>query len=102
MGPERWFPPFSMLFLSAKIRAFKLCDPHSRLVLKDYKNHPYLGHMGFFRMCGAEFGRELGEADGSPNYVPVTKVKREQLYEGGADRYTELGDLIQRHADRIA
>jgi hypothetical protein len=102
MGEERWFPPFSMLFLSAKIRAWKASNPSSRLILMDYKNHAYLGHMGFFRMCGAEFGKELGEADGSRNYVPITRVRREELYEGGADKFTELGDLIQRHADRIA
>lgn len=61
-----------------------------------------MSHMGFFNMCGFDHGKEIGEARGNSNYLPITEICRESLYEKDLDRYEELPDLIQRHVDRIA
>ena len=102
MGQERYFAPFSMLFLASKIQQFKNKNLACRIFVDNYKDHHYPAHMGFFHMCGVDFGKDLGEAQGGPRYLPITSVKRENLYQGSEDRFVELGDLIQRHADKIA
>lgn len=53
-------------------------------------------------MCGFQHGKQVGEAYGSHDYLPITEVRREDLYEKKTDQFEELPDLIQRHADRIA
>ena len=101
-GSERWFPPFSMMFVGTKIRNFKSKNLGTHIYLRDYEKHQYPAHMGLFRMCGVDFGRDVGEARGSKRYIPITSVRREQLYTDPKDKYSEIGDLIQRHVDKIA
>jgi hypothetical protein len=58
--------------------------------------------MGFFRMFGMDYGREVGEAWGGENYLPITRMERSSFYDSAADKYEELPDLIHRHADKLA
>jgi hypothetical protein len=102
VGENRWFPPFSMLFLAMKIRQFKNRFPSIIMRIVNYKNHDYPAHMGFFVACGIEFGRNVGEAWGSRKYLPITSLSRNQLYEKDSDKYTEIQDLIQRKSDDIS
>jgi hypothetical protein len=102
VGVDRWFPPFSMLFLATKIRHFKNSAPHIKLLIYNYKNHEYPAHMGFFAACGIEYGRKIGEAWGNRNYLPITSISRNQLYESDFDKYSEIQDLIQRKSDQIS
>ena len=97
-----FFSPFYMLFLSAKLRAMKVRNPDLQIDVRNYSNNPYPGHMGFFHMFGIDVGREVGEAWGSENYLPLTCIERSALYEEPIDKYRELPDLVQRHADGIA
>lgn len=101
-GPQRWFPPFSMLFIGAKIKEFKNKNPLTHVYLKEYQDHTYPAHMGLFKLCGIDFGKNVGEAHGSARYLPITQVRREDLIDNPSDQYVEMGDLIQRHVDRIA
>jgi hypothetical protein len=102
MGPQRYFPPFSLLFLASKLQDFKNRNLGRPLFVDNYKDHSYPAHMGFFHMLGIDYGRNMGGASGNEGYLPITLVKREYLYQGEEDRFVELGDLIQRHADKIA
>lgn len=102
VGEQRWFPPFSMLFLAAKLRQLRRDNPALSISVPDGSNQSFIGHMGFFRMFGVDHGREIGEANGSSTYLPITCVKRETLYVAPTDKYEELGDLIQRHADKVS
>jgi hypothetical protein len=102
MGGERYFPPFPMLFLAAKILEFREKYPDTVIDIKNHVDHPYAAHMGFFRAAGFDIGNEVGEARGSARYLPIRALKRSQLRKNDSDKYTELGDLVQRHADDIA
>lgn len=97
-----FFTPYGMLFMAAKLRSFQARSPDLKIAFAGYREHQYPAHMGFFRMFGFEYGRDLGEAAGGHDYLPLTSVDRADLYEAAGDRFTELPDLIQRHADRIA
>lgn len=99
---EHFFSPFLMLFTAAKLRSLRSRNPGLRIELRNHHRHEYPGHMGFYRMFGVDHGRDLGEAWGSENYLPITALQREAFYERPTDKYRELPDLIQRTSDRIA
>lgn len=99
---QKFFSPFAMLFIGSKLKSFRIKNPDLDLQVKNFKEHAYAAHMGFFRMCGVDHGRDVGEAWGSENYLPLTKLDRESFYESPTDKFVELPDLIQRHADKIA
>jgi hypothetical protein len=102
MGKARHFPPFPMLFLAAKILEFRERNPGAEIRLLSEAAHDYAAHMGFFRASGFEYGNELGAARGNARYLPITALYRTDLGAKETDRYKELGDLIQAHADHIA
>lgn len=97
-----FFAPFSMLFLASKLKSLKERNPALAIDCTGYKENGYLAHVGFFRFLGFDHGRDIGEAWGSDSYLPITSLSREQLYEKPDDKWEELPDLIQRHADKIA
>jgi hypothetical protein len=102
MGGSRHFPPFPMLFLAAKILELREAYPDTRFDVKNYADHDYAAHMRFFKAAGFDIGNEPGEAKGSARYLPITALHRSELRRRPEDRFVELGDLVQRHADDIA
>jgi hypothetical protein len=101
-GQDRWFPAFCMLYLGSKLKSMRDANPELDFKVMHNGDLGYLEHMGFFRLFGVPFGRELGEAYGSTKYLPITCVKREDLYSDPSSTFSELGDLIQKHADKIS
>src|SRR5689334_1058276 len=101
-GQERFFSPFEMLFVGAKFKSLRAKYPKQKWTPKGHWDHTYLAHVGFFQLCGFDHGRDVGEAAGNDNYLPITRLERSSFYESPADKYQELPDLIQRHADKLA
>lgn len=97
-----FFPPFAMLLISSKIRYLKEKSKRLNIIFNGWEPHTYLSHMGFFSMCGYNHGKEIGEAIGSNDYLPITEIQRGAFYELESDKYRELPDLIQRHVDRVS
>ncbi|MCA0042060.1 hypothetical protein [Celeribacter litoreus] len=102
LAPDTFFAPFSMLVIASKIRYLREKCPRLTVVFDGWEHHGYLSHMGFFSMCGFDHGKELGEALGSINYLPLTEISKGSFYEKSIDQYEELPDLIQRSVDRSA
>ena len=65
--------PFSNLLIANSIRTFR--SQHKNKCSLIPNNETYLSHLGFYQMIGADYGKELGEAKPSDNYVPITKIK---------------------------
>lgn len=101
-GDKVFMSPFAMLFIASKLRSFRIKNPGLQIELKNYKDHIYPAHMGFFHMLGLDHGREIGNGLGGENYIPITCLERTSLYELPTDRFEEFADLIQRHANKIA
>ena len=101
-GKPRFFSPFQILFFASKLKSFRLNSPNMHLEFQGYEEHDYLAHMGFFKMFGMDHGRNVGEARGNENYLPITCLEKSKLYESEFDKYEEIPDLIQRHADKLA
>ena len=102
-GEKTFFPPFSILFIATKLKYIKSKNPLVHIGLKNHRRHEYLTHMGFFNLFSPSFGQVISEfGGGGPNYLPITCLKRDSLYEKPTDKYHEFQDLIQLHADRLA
>lgn len=101
-GERNFYSPFRLLFISEKLKLFRFRNPGILFKFKNYINHTYLSHFGFFRMCGLAHGNEVGEAAGSDNYIPITCLTRSELYQSPGDKYQEVQELIQRHANSVA
>lgn len=79
MGKQRHFPPFSMLFLAAKLLELKERLPDLMIEVSSHEDHPYPAHMGFFSAIGLPFGRDIGEARGNARYLPIRALYRNEL-----------------------
>lgn len=101
-GEPKFMAPFSMLIIAAKLKYLRINKPELKFDFKNFQEHSYPAHMGFFHMFGMDHGRQVGEAWGSENYLPVTCLERQSFYLDPSDKYEELPDLIQKDADRIA
>lgn len=102
MGAERYFAPFPMLFLAAKVMEIRECNPTCRLEIRNRHNHPYAAHMGFFRAAGFDGDVKIDEGLGTACYLPIRTLSVAELRRNPADRYTEIGPLVERHAKDIA
>lgn len=102
MPEKAFFSPSTMLLISLKILYLRKRCPRLTFIFNGWEKHEYLAHMGFFSMCGYNHGRDLGEAWGSENYLPLTELERQDFYENERDRFQELPDLVQRHVNRVA
>lgn len=101
-GNIRWFPPFSMLYLSNQINRFRAERIGSRWIAQNYEQHTYAAHMGFFKSFNLQHGNEVGEADGSTSYVPLTRIFKKELQDQAATGSIQIGDVIQQQSNRLA
>jgi anti-sigma regulatory factor (Ser/Thr protein kinase) len=101
-GLERYFPPFSLLFLSAKIRSFKNQNLSTKIEFINELSHGYAAHMHFFSMCGHRGDIQKETDDSGKRYISITSVRYDQLIDSPTDKFAETGDLVQRHADKIS
>lgn len=101
-GRERWFPPFSMLLLSAILRQFRAKRPDARRRAHEHENHSYAAHFGFFRSFGLQHGNEPGEAPGSTRYVPISELDVNEIRQNAFESFQEVGDVIEGKAAELA
>jgi len=101
-GGERWFPPFSMLLLSAMLRQFRADRPDARRRAREHENHSYAAHFGFFRSFGLQHGNAPGEAPGSFTYVPISELDVAEIRQEAFDSFQEVGDVIEGKAAGLA
>ncbi len=101
-GSKRWFPPFSMLLLSAMLRQFRASRPDARRRAGEHENHSYAAHFGFFRSFGLQHGNAPGEAPGSSRYVPISELDVNEIHQEAFDSFQEVGDVIEGKAAELA
>ena len=65
--------PFSNLIIANTLKNFRHKHVGKCTLVPDKGS--YLSHLGFYQMFGADYGKEIGEATPTDNYVPITKVK---------------------------
>lgn len=101
--PQKVFcGPFAMLLIASKVKYLRDKYKNLSIIFNGWDCHEYLSHMGFFSLCGFDHGKEVGQARGNDRYLPITKLKEQDLSEQPSDKFEEMQDLLQRTVDRIA
>ena len=86
--------PFSNLLIANSIRAFR--KNHQNNCQLRPSSTTYLSHIGFYQMIGADYGKQLGEARASDNYVPITKLTfNGDFYQTIESKSEELAALLK-------
>ncbi|MCU0827066.1 MAG: hypothetical protein MUE52_06595 [Tabrizicola sp.] len=101
-GRARWFPPFSMLLLSIILKRFRDSRSHCRCRARNHEHHSYAAHLGFFYSFGLQHGNLPGEAPGSDNYVPITKLAVADIRREALERWVEVGDVVETRARELS
>lgn len=94
--------PFALLMLSSALSRLRNEKPGLTIQPRNYVQHRYYGHMGFFRASGFQYGREPGEAIGSDVYIPITKQGISPWYQEYKDTGRPLGELVEEEAKTFA
>lgn len=79
--------PFSNLLIANSIRNYCKKNKCELDLIPNTTN--YLSHLGFYQMIGADYGKQLGEAKPSDNYVPITKVTFDSDFYGTIEKKSE-------------
>lgn len=97
------YDPFAMLFMSSLLREYIKKYQDIKFVLQydpSSRNISYAGHMGFFRSIADNLtiGKKPGEAMGSKNYLPITKIDfRNDFY-----REKNIEEAIEKKAVELS
>ncbi len=94
--------PFGLLIVSDSIDRFRIEHASALFTAEHFEHLTYAGHMGFFKAFGLQFGKMPGEASGSSSYLPITIVSSDTIRRLAANKYKEIGDVVDEHAARLA
>ena len=67
--------PFGMLVIAHALQTFRDRSPETDIMPIDLPQNDaerYAGHMGFFKACAIDLGKNPGQASGSVTYLPIT------------------------------
>lgn len=92
--------PMAMIFIAHQIRYHQRVFPRIKLRIKNYTHLTYPAHMGFFSCFGGNFGKEVGEAPGDMDYLPITVIDTSEfIKESGVHN---VRDAIDSDSMRMA
>ncbi len=97
-----WIEPFTLLFLSSNIQRFEAMNSESEFLPKNFQQHTYAAHMGFFKALQIDFGNNPGAAQGSSNYLPITIFSIRELQKKADHKAMPTGQLLEDHATELA
>lgn len=101
-GDARWFPPFSMLLLAMILKQFKARNKNSTMKARNFEQHTYPAHFGFFQLFGLAHGNRPGDAPGSLDYLPIQQLNIGEIRSEAAESFQEVGDIVERRSGELA
>ncbi len=81
--------PFNVLVLASFLKDFRGKYPDNKFKLIPKGNNDFLSHLGFYHMIGADFGKEIGEAKSSSNYIPITELNLKGYFYNYIDKLSD-------------
>lgn len=96
--------PFGMLFTGAKFRQNKRKYPNLERKAENFQegNCAYAANMGYFKSIGLDYGKNPGEASGSNNYIPVTKLEKKHIVDESSKEAEHIGNIVEKRAESLA
>jgi|GEM_PF-263599 hypothetical protein len=99
-----WIEPLASLLLISFLEKRILTRPDliDKLQYYTIKNfNSYAAYIGFYRALSISIGKELGEALGNSQYIPITKIEISQLKEEARHNHTTPTILLEQEAYRL-
>ena len=101
------FDPFAMLLAGSVIRCYRREYPEVPFFLHGHEHKSYAGVMGFFKYISPNinFGKMPGESQGSSNYIPITPIHVDKLYQAEIEKPNQMlviGEVIEKEASRLS
>ena len=99
-----WIEQLASLLLISFLEKRILTRPDLTDKLKCYtiRNlNSYAAYIGFYRALSIPIGKELGEAPGNSQYIPITKIEISQLKEEARNNHTTPTILLEQEAYRL-
>ena len=93
--------PFGMLIVSSEIRRLMKRFP-AEYSASNYAHMTYAAHMGFFQSFGLQFGNQPGEAKANSRYLPLTRLRCEELKRKAVENGREVGDEVEGESKHLA
>lgn len=89
--------PFSNLLIINTLRQYRKEYSDASLRCAPKTTDGYLSHIGFYKACGIQYGKEPGEARASSNYVPVTYIKTQgtNFYQSIEEKANQLAGTLR-------
>lgn len=84
--------PFNNLLIAKTLANFKRNNPSTKksiLPCKNTNTDSYLQHIGFYKFFGVEHGKDVGVAQASYHYVPITPIEFDIFFYEGIEKYGE-------------
>lgn len=97
-----YISPFGFLYISNLIAEFVKAQPKGTVFAKGHEGKSYHAHMGFFQACGLSHGNKPGEANGSGNYLPITRRPVLDFINKAARIGAPVGEAIEDSSEKIA
>lgn len=94
--------PFGMLLIASKIRKLVKDNPNVNFCDANYASKSYAAHMGFFQSVYLNYGNKPGEAKGSNNYIPITKVNVKDLKIKSYEKNEPVQATIEKESRKLA
>lgn len=66
--------PFNVLAIAVFLKEYRKRYSQYDFCVRPRKNNDFLSHLGFYKMLGVNFGKSVGEARPTQNFVPITKI----------------------------
>ncbi len=99
--------PFGMLLMENSIKTIRRENPNNDFLIKINKEAnsiKYAAHMGFFKSISEDinFGKLPGEASGSINYVPITRINFSNYRKNFLFQYMDPLRYIEYESRKLA
>lgn len=94
--------PFSMLFVARRLRTFEVDNRNVEVSYRNYDSKSYVGHMGFFKAFGLDFGKAPGEATGNKTYLPITIYRTQSIRDEANKEWKQEQDIVENKSEELA
>ena len=99
-----WIEPLASLLLISFLEKRLLIKSDLNDKIKPYNIenlNSYAAYIGFYRALSIPIGKELGEAPGNSQYIPITKIEISQLKEAARHKHLTPTILLEQEAYRL-
>ncbi|TLM69240.1 MAG: hypothetical protein FDZ69_00265 [Deltaproteobacteria bacterium] len=101
-----WVEPFGLLFFSSQLRRFRerhrARGANFRAINYTHSRCEYASFMGLFKAFGLNYGNDPGQAKGSRQYVPITRLNAQELQSESYQALEDVRETVERHSVRLA